>query len=50
MWEVFNMGCGFVAVVAEPDAGDAIAILSQHHPGSARIGVITDRAGQIERG
>jgi phosphoribosylformylglycinamidine cyclo-ligase len=50
MWEVFNMGCGFVAVVAEPDADEALAILAAHHPGSARIGVITDRAGQIERG
>ena len=50
MWDVFNMGCGFVAVVAEPDADQAAAILAAHHPGCARIGVITDRAGQIERG
>ena len=50
MWEVFNMGCGFVAVVAEADAEPAVAILAGHHPGSARIGAITDRAGQIERG
>lgn len=50
MWEVFNMGCGFVAVVAEPDAEAAVAILARHHPGAARIGAITDRAGQIERG
>ncbi len=49
MWEVFNMGCGFVAVVAEADAAAAVAILAGHHPGSARIGAITDRAGQIER-
>jgi phosphoribosylformylglycinamidine cyclo-ligase len=50
MWEVFNMGCGFVAVVAADAAEAAIAILAEHHPGSARIGAITDRAGQIERG
>ena len=50
MWEVFNMGCGFVAVVAAQDAEAAVAILAGHHPGSARIGAITDRAGQIERG
>jgi phosphoribosylformylglycinamidine cyclo-ligase len=49
MWEVFNMGCGFVAVVAEADAEPAAALLSARHPGSARIGTVTDRAGQIER-
>ncbi|MDP2709929.1 MAG: phosphoribosylformylglycinamidine cyclo-ligase [Solirubrobacteraceae bacterium] len=50
MWDVFNMGCGFVAVVAPDDAEQAVALLGAHHPGSARIGTITDRAGQIERG
>jgi phosphoribosylformylglycinamidine cyclo-ligase len=50
MWEVFNMGCGFVAVVAEADAEAAVAMLAAHHPGTARIGTITDRAGRIERG
>ncbi len=50
MWEVFNMGCGFVAVVAADDAESAVALLARHHPGSARVGTITDRAGQIERG
>ena len=49
MWEVFNMGCGFVAVVAEADAEEAIALLSARHAGSARIGTVSDRAGQIER-
>lgn len=49
MWEVFNMGCGFIAVVAEADAEPAVALLSERHPGSARIGTVTDRAGQIER-
>ena len=49
MWEVFNMGCGFVVVVAESDAQAVADTLSAHHPGAARIGVVTDRAGQIER-
>jgi len=50
MWDVFNMGCGFVAVVAEAGADAAVAMLAAHHPGTARIGTITDRAGVIERG
>jgi len=49
MWDVFNMGCGFVAVVDERHAGDAAALLSARHPGSARIGAVSDRRGQIER-
>jgi phosphoribosylformylglycinamidine cyclo-ligase len=49
MWEVFNMGCGFVAVVAEADADDAVALLATRHPGTARIGTVTDRAGRIDR-
>ncbi len=49
MWEVFNMGCGVVAVVGDRDANAVVAMLSARHPGSARIGTVTDRAGQIER-
>ena len=49
MWDVFNMGCGFVAVVAEADAERAAALLATHHPGSARIGTVTERVGVIER-
>jgi phosphoribosylformylglycinamidine cyclo-ligase len=49
MWEVFNMGCGFIAIVAAGDADEAVALLSARHPGTARIGTVTDRAGQIER-
>jgi phosphoribosylformylglycinamidine cyclo-ligase len=47
MWEVFNMGCGFIAVVPEADADDASAILAAHHPGARRIGKVTDQAGTI---
>ncbi|HEV2059579.1 MAG TPA: phosphoribosylformylglycinamidine cyclo-ligase [Solirubrobacteraceae bacterium] len=49
MWDVFNMGCGFVAVVADADAEDVAGMLSAHHPSSARIGTVTDRAGHIDR-
>jgi phosphoribosylformylglycinamidine cyclo-ligase len=48
MWEVFNMGCGFCAVVPEAMADTAIAVLESYHPGTARIGSVTDRAGRIE--
>ena len=50
LWDVFNMGCGFVAVVADEDVDQAVALLAGHHPGSARIGAITDQGGVIERG
>lgn len=49
MRDVFTMGCGFVAVVADADAEDVVGTLSAHHPGIARIGTVTDRAGHIER-
>ncbi|MGI8413392.1 MAG: phosphoribosylformylglycinamidine cyclo-ligase [Solirubrobacteraceae bacterium] len=47
MWEVFNMGCGFCAVVAPHRACEALALLCAHHPGAAVIGRLTDRTGQI---
>jgi phosphoribosylformylglycinamidine cyclo-ligase len=48
MYDVFNMGCGFVAVVPDEDADRAVEILAARHPGSARIGTITDSAGLVE--
>jgi phosphoribosylformylglycinamidine cyclo-ligase len=48
MWEVFNMGCGFCAVVPEAAADDAAALLTSHHPGTRRIGTVTDRTGRVE--
>ena len=48
MWEVFNMGCGFCAVVPDGAAGQAAALLAAHHPGTRRIGTVTDRAGRVE--
>jgi phosphoribosylformylglycinamidine cyclo-ligase len=46
MWEVFNMGCGLIAVVAEADADAAISILAARHPGTARVGTVTDSGDQ----
>ncbi len=48
MWEVFNMGCGFVVMVGPDAAPVALELLSQHHPGTAIIGQVTDRAGVVE--
>jgi phosphoribosylformylglycinamidine cyclo-ligase len=47
MWEVFNMGCGFVAVVPESDAEAAAGLLAASHPGSRRIGTVTDRPREV---
>ena len=48
LWEVFNMGCGFCAVVPQAEADAAVALLAQHHPGTAVIGTITDQDGLVE--
>jgi phosphoribosylformylglycinamidine cyclo-ligase len=40
MWRVFNMGCGFIAVVPAGAADDAAALLARHHPGARRIGSV----------
>jgi phosphoribosylformylglycinamidine cyclo-ligase len=47
MWEVFNMGCGFCAVVPEAAADAAVAILDRHHPGTRRIGTVTADADRL---
>ena len=47
MWDVFNMGCGFVAVVGEEHADEAAAVLAGHHDGARRIGTITAAAGRL---
>jgi phosphoribosylformylglycinamidine cyclo-ligase len=47
MWDVFNMGCGFVALVPEHRAADAVALLAAHHPGTARIGTVTAEGGRL---
>jgi phosphoribosylformylglycinamidine cyclo-ligase len=47
MWEVFNMGCGFVAVVPEERAADAVAVLGARHPGAAPVGSVTAEGGHV---
>jgi phosphoribosylformylglycinamidine cyclo-ligase len=47
MHAVFNMGCGFVAVVPEASAGEATALLAAHHPGTRRIGAVTGEDGTV---
>ena len=49
MWDVFNMGCGFVVAVAEDEEPAATALLAAHHPGARRIGSVTGDAGRIRR-
>jgi phosphoribosylformylglycinamidine cyclo-ligase len=49
-WEVFNMGCGFVAVVPSAHAKAATALLAAHHPGSRRIGAVTSDPGVTVQG
>ncbi|MEA2276131.1 MAG: phosphoribosylformylglycinamidine cyclo-ligase [Solirubrobacteraceae bacterium] len=48
MWQIFNMGCGFVALVPPERADDAVALLAPRHPGTAPIGTVTDRGGRLE--
>ena len=47
MWEIFNMGCGFCAVVPEAHAEAAAALLRRRHPGTARIGTVTADVDRI---
>ena len=47
LWDVFNMGCGFCTVVPEAAADEAATLLAAQHPGTRRIGTVTDRAGQV---
>jgi phosphoribosylformylglycinamidine cyclo-ligase len=48
LWEIFNMGCGFVVVVPQADADAAVALLSKHHTGTALIGETTGTEGLVE--
>jgi phosphoribosylformylglycinamidine cyclo-ligase len=49
MYQVFNMGIGMVAIVAERDAKRALSILSASRADSSR-GERAERIGRIERG
>ncbi len=46
-YQVFNMGCGFVAVVPAEEAPAAAMLLAEHHPGARAIGRVTDAAGTV---
>jgi phosphoribosylformylglycinamidine cyclo-ligase len=46
-YRVFNMGCGFVAVVPASAAGAAVERLAPHHPGTRVIGRVTGAAGVV---
>lgn len=48
MWEVFNMGCGFVVMVPAEQTQEAVALLEPFHPGAAVIGEITAQDGVID--
>ena len=48
MWETFNMGCGFCAVVPDEHAAAAVELVAARHPGSARIGSVTAESGVVE--
>jgi phosphoribosylformylglycinamidine cyclo-ligase len=43
----FNMGCGFAVVVAAGDAAQAAELLAAFHPGTRKIGRVTEHAGVI---
>ena len=47
MWEVFNMGCGFCAIVPADRAADAVELIAERHPGTKVIGRLTDEPGTV---
>ncbi len=47
MHRVFNMGCGFCAIVPLDSSDEAVRLLGRHHPGAARIGSVTGRTGAV---
>jgi phosphoribosylformylglycinamidine cyclo-ligase len=48
LYEVFNMGCGFCCVVPAAEEDYVVELLSERHPGTARIGAVTAEAGAVE--
>lgn len=49
MYDVFNMGCGFCAVVPESDEAAALELLRAHYPQARRIGRAVDGPKQVQR-
>ncbi len=46
-YQVFNMGCGFVAVVPADAAQQAAELLAAYHPGARVIGRVSEAAGAV---
>jgi phosphoribosylformylglycinamidine cyclo-ligase len=49
MYDVFNMGCGFCAVVPESDEAAALELLHRYYPAGQRIGRATAGAKEVRR-
>jgi phosphoribosylformylglycinamidine cyclo-ligase len=49
MYDVFNMGCGFCAVVPEADEAAALELLRPHYPEAQRIGRASAGPQQVRR-
>ncbi|MDX6617483.1 MAG: phosphoribosylformylglycinamidine cyclo-ligase [Solirubrobacterales bacterium] len=47
MAEVFNLGCGFVCIVAAEGEAAALELLQSHYPGAKTIGRAATGAGEI---
>jgi phosphoribosylformylglycinamidine cyclo-ligase len=48
MHEVFNMGCGFCAIVPWDQGEETAALLAKRHEGTAVVGRVTHTAGVVE--
>ncbi|HEX5928443.1 MAG TPA: phosphoribosylformylglycinamidine cyclo-ligase [Solirubrobacterales bacterium] len=49
MYEVFNMGCGFCAVVPAEDEAGALALLRAHYPEARRVGRVVEGEKMVRR-
>ena len=47
MADVFNLGCGFVCVVAAAEEEAALELLRKHYPDAKKIGTAAGGAGEI---
>jgi phosphoribosylformylglycinamidine cyclo-ligase len=48
LFQVFNMGCGFCAIVAPRDAQSALSVLRNHYSCTQVIGEVTTHTGTVE--
>jgi phosphoribosylformylglycinamidine cyclo-ligase len=49
MYDVFNMGCGFCAVVPAADESAALALLRRHYPDAKRVGRAVEGPSEVRR-